>query len=96
MLDATAQPTYPGVPNPLGPRVHAWNGGLYAQGTRYHGPVYTRPQADLPWRPRPLYGLDDPSLWCAKSMGMQIVTYVAAMGMGGIIGYMIGLATTAR
>jgi len=50
--------TYPrGVPNPYGPRVHAWNDGPYAQGTRYHGSVWTRPMWGAPWRPRPFAGL---------------------------------------
>lgn len=51
--------TYPqGVPNPYGPRVHAWNGD---QGTRYHGPIYTRPMATFPKRVRPL--------WSGESLG---------------------------
>jgi hypothetical protein len=50
--------TYPkGVPNPFGIMVHAWNDGPYAQGTRYHGSVWTRPQSRTPWRPRPFAGL---------------------------------------
>lgn len=51
--------TYPqGVPNPYGPRVHAWNGD---QGTRYHGPIYTRPMATFPGHARPL--------WSGESLG---------------------------
>lgn len=55
---------YPqGVPNPLGPRVHAWTGGPLDEGTRYHGAIWTRPQSepvtttDIPrWAPlRPGY-----------------------------------------
>ena len=50
--------TYPrGVPNPLGPRVHAWNDYPGAYGTRYHGSVWTRPMQSFPWRARPLSGL---------------------------------------
>lgn len=53
--------TYPqGVPNPYGPRVHAWNGGPWDQGTRYHGAIYDRPQATLPWQERPLWGVGEP------------------------------------
>jgi len=38
---------YPdGVPNPYGMRVHAYP-------TRYHGPLYDRPMAQLPWVNRP-------------------------------------------
>jgi hypothetical protein len=48
--------TYPqGVPNPYGPRVHAWTGGPFDEGTRFHGAVYTRPQATFPWHERPLW-----------------------------------------
>lgn len=51
--------TYPqGVLNPYGPRVHAWNGD---QGTRYHGPIYTRPMATFPGHARPL--------WSGESLG---------------------------
>jgi hypothetical protein len=50
--------TYPeGVPNPFGPRVHAWKGGPRNEGTRYHGPVYARPDYRLPWQRRPLWGV---------------------------------------
>jgi len=52
--------TYPqGVPNPYGPRVHAWHGGPLNEGTRYHGPVYGRPMATFPWHERPLWGFGD-------------------------------------
>lgn len=50
--------SYPqGVPNPYGPRVHAWNGGAWDQGTRYHGSVWTRPQQRIRWSNRPIAGL---------------------------------------
>ncbi len=43
--------TYPkGVPNPYGFRIHPY-------ATRYHGPVYTRPEFRKEWRSRPLNGL---------------------------------------
>jgi hypothetical protein len=52
---------YPeGVPNPYTPRVHAWGGGPWpSEGTRFHGPVYTRPQWGQPynWIQRPMNGL---------------------------------------
>lgn len=46
---------YPqGVPNPLGPRVHAWTGGPMDEGTRYHGAIWTRPQSEpMAWNPTP-------------------------------------------
>lgn len=46
---------YPqGVPNPLGPRVHAWTGGPFDEGTRYHGAIWTRPQSEpAAWTPVP-------------------------------------------
>jgi hypothetical protein len=38
---------YPeGVPNPYGPRVHAYP-------TRYHGPIYDRPEFGMPWVDQP-------------------------------------------
>jgi hypothetical protein len=34
--------------------VHAWNGGPWDQGTRYHGAIYDRLQSEpLAWQPRP-------------------------------------------
>lgn len=51
----------PGVPNPFGARVHAWNGGPWDQGTRYHGPIYDRPQWGQTWIDRPsLQGVGAP------------------------------------
>jgi hypothetical protein len=55
MYDPASYPK--GVPNPYGARVHAWNSGPYAQGTRYHGAVWTRPAYRLPWQRRPIAGL---------------------------------------
>jgi len=55
MYDPASYPR--GVPNPYGPRVHAWNGGPWDQGTRYHGSVWTRPQWDPRWAARPFAGL---------------------------------------
>ena len=51
--------SYPqGVPNPYGPRVHAWNGGPWDQGTRYHGSVWTRPQwNEAEYAARPFAGV---------------------------------------
>jgi hypothetical protein len=51
--------SYPqGVPNPWGPRVHAWNGGPWDQGTRYHGSVWTRPQwNEAEYAARPFAGV---------------------------------------
>jgi hypothetical protein len=50
--------SYPqGVPNPYGARVHAWNGGPWNQGTRYHGSVWTRPDWRPQFLPRPISGL---------------------------------------
>lgn len=47
----------PGVPNPYGGRIHAWNEGPAAYGTRYHGSVWTKPM----WSPelvqRPIRGI---------------------------------------
>jgi hypothetical protein len=61
--------SYPhGVPNPFGPRVHAWNGGPMDQGTRYHGSVWTRPQASPSsdsqlWQERGIWAGPDWSAW---------------------------------
>jgi len=52
-------PSHSGVPNPLGPRVHNWKGGPLNEGSLYHGPIYTRPMYDLPWQPRPLFGVEE-------------------------------------
>jgi hypothetical protein len=71
--------TYPqDVPNPLGPRVHAWNGGPWDQGTRFRGAVWTRPQgppsagnenpwvAGGPWLPATPFMVNP--LWAATDM----------------------------
>lgn len=39
-------PVPPGVPNPFTPMLHSYP-------TRYHGPIYTRPMNNFPWRERP-------------------------------------------
>lgn len=59
MARSTYDPaTYPaGVPNPLGPRVHAWNDYSGAYGTRYHGGVWTRPQQRFGYAAHPLSGV---------------------------------------
>jgi hypothetical protein len=68
--------SYPcGVPSPYGARVHAWNQGPYAQGTRYHGSVWTRPAYRLPWQARPYAGLgaaESPIPWrCWDAPGFK-------------------------
>lgn len=66
--------SYPqGVPNPYGVMVHAWKGGPYNEGTRYHGPVYTRPDYRLPWEARPLYGVgaEEEIVWGTDESGLS-------------------------
>lgn len=77
--------TYPrGVPNPYGPRVHAWTGGPFSEGSRFHGPVYTRPQATLPWQERPLWGVDEDIKAAKVSLAVS-----AVYGIGTLAG-MVG------
>ncbi len=85
--------TYPqGVPNPLGPRVHAWTGGPFNEGQRFHGPVYTRPQATLPWQERPLWGVgSEPIVGSASRQWWDDPAYQAIR----VVGYVGSLAGTA-
>lgn len=80
--------TYPaGVPNPYGPRVHAWNGGPWDQGTRFHGAIYDRPQATFPWHERPLWGVDTAEGDVEKYYMNPAVKTIAYVGsMAGTIG----------
>lgn len=77
--------TYPqGVPNPYGPRVHAWHGGPLNEGTRFHGPVYGRPMATFPWHERPLWsggvaGPEDAADKFYLSPAVQTIAYVGSM-----------------
>lgn len=76
---------YPaGVPSPYGPRVHAWTGGPFNEGSRFHGPVYTRPQATFPWHERPLWGVDEDIESAKVSLAVS-----AVYGIGSLAG-MIG------
>ena len=46
-------PVPPGVPNPYTVMLHSYP-------TRYHGPIYTRPEFGLPWMERPNdFGLEE-------------------------------------
>jgi len=45
-LNTYEGPIPPGVPNPYTVMLHSYP-------TRYHGPIYTRPEFGLPWAPRP-------------------------------------------
>lgn len=80
--------TYPeGVPNPYGVRVHAWKGGPLNEGTRYHGPVYTRPMFDQDrWAARPLGGLG------FAAEGPRLGGIIALAALAGILA---GASTTA-
>lgn len=83
--------TYPeGVPNPFVPRVHAWGGGPWpTEGTRYHGPVYTRPMFAKPWDARPLMGLGaEPDF--ETVMLFEIGGAVVGALAGGVIGAQFG------
>lgn len=73
--------TYPeGVPSPYGPRVHAWNGGPWDQGTRFHGAIYDRPQATFPWHERPLWGVENAGgEGFVLSPAVRTVMYVGSM-----------------
>jgi hypothetical protein len=73
--------TYPqGVPNPYGPRVHAWNGGPWDQGTRYHGAIYDRPQATFPWHERPLAAVGgENESWLSEHPTYRAIAYVGSM-----------------
>ena len=77
--------TYPqGVPNPYGVRVHAWTGGPFNEGQRFHGPVYTRPQATFPWHERPLQGAEPDFAAAGVSLAVS-----AVYGIGTLAG-MVG------
>jgi len=79
-----------GVPNPFGVRVHPYP-------TRFHGPVYTRPMASLPWRTRPsnneralpeaFEGLGQVD---GKAAAWALVAFVAGAALGGYLGYRMG------
>jgi hypothetical protein len=88
--------SYPqGVPNPYGIMVHAWKGGPLNEGTRYHGPVYTRPVYSLPWEPRPLWGVgaDADDEWGSDEVGIS--QQIKKMERGALIkGVLVGSAIT--
>lgn len=65
-------PSNYGIPNPLGPRVHNWKGGLYNEGSLFHGPIYTRPGYKMPWVNNPMNGLADDEVGKAKLVGGMI------------------------
>jgi hypothetical protein len=85
--------TYPqGVPNPYGARVHAWNptwkgGPPEYGGTRYHGGVWTRPDYELPFERRPLWGLGQTT---GIKAGTAWVIGVGMLGVGFVAGYIVG------
>jgi hypothetical protein len=84
--------SYPaGVPNPLGVRVHAWKGGPRNEGTRYHGPIYTRPAYRLPWHETPLWGVgqetDEAVLVEASNSNLKLY---AGLGAGALVGLLGG------
>ena len=71
-LGATSLNTYmgpvpEGVPNPYGVMLHSYP-------TRYHGPIYTRPEFGFPWHERPNDFAIDPQmmgLGAFASKGLQ-------------------------
>jgi len=89
-LNTYEGPVPPGVPNPYTPMLHSYP-------TRYHGPIYTRPMNDFPWRERPndfaLFegyqgiGADDfspPEPWkIAVALGLVGVTIWAVVHFAG-------------
>jgi hypothetical protein len=72
-------PVPPGVPNPYTVMLHSYP-------TRFHGPIYTRPQFGLPWAERPndfgleagMQGLGDDT--AGPSVG-KTVLFIAALGL---------------
>ena len=84
-------PVPPGVPNPYTVMLHSYP-------TRFHGPIYTRPQFGLEWATRPNdFGLDDgmmglgadepsaaPPAWkIVVGLGLAIGVVMLAMKYGG-------------
>lgn len=86
-------PVPPGVPNPYTVMLHSYP-------TRYHGPIYTRPQFGLEWATRPndfgleegMMGLGDPdgdsstTERLSQSPAYQVLGMVG-MGAGAYHGY---------
>lgn len=81
--------SYPaGVPNPYGPRVHAWKGGPYNEGTRYHGPIYTRPMARFRYAATPLRGDEGGAVMVEQKFAAQMAAGTLVLGV--ILGVVIG------
>jgi len=84
-------PVPPGVPNPFTVMLHSYP-------TRYHGPIYTRPQFGLPWAERPndfglqegMLGLGEQPVWAAAGLGDDTGTnppaWKVVVGLGLAVG----------
>jgi hypothetical protein len=71
-------PVPPGVPNPFTVMLHSYP-------TRYHGPIYTRPEFGLPWAERPNDFALDPSLLglgAEEAMVQPMEPWKVVVGLG--------------
>ena len=80
-MNQYATPSDYSIPNPWGPRIHNWKGGVLNEGSLYHGPIYTRPSYNLPWMPRPLNGLE------GNAAGVPLM--IAAVAGVGLVAWLV-------
>jgi len=81
-LNTYEGPVPPGVPNPYTVMLHSYP-------TRYHGPIYTRPEFGLEWEERPNdFGLNEGMMGLGDdgapttNPGLKFLAILAVAGVG--------------